>query len=100
MRKKRERRLTLSCGLPQDVLEGGARATLFGNASVMVEGQSSVVELGDARMRLKTKNGVLAVLGEGLVLRELTTDAAMITGARIDTLTYGRKERGERGGAP
>jgi len=98
MRKKREKRLTLSCGLPQDVVKGGARATLFGNISVMIEGISGVVELGDTCMRLKTRDDVLAVLGEGLMLRELTADAAMITGARIDTLTYGRTERRERGG--
>jgi len=100
VRKKRERRLTLSFGLPQDVLKGAARVTLFGSASVMIEGQSGVVELGSERMRLRTKSGVLCVLGEGLVLRELTADAAMIVGTRIDTATYGRTERRERGNTP
>ena len=95
--KRRERRLTLSCGLPQDVLEGAARVTLYGSKSVMIEGQSGVVELGCERMRLRTKSGVLSVLGEELILRELTADAAMIAGKRIDTVTYGRAECGERG---
>ena len=100
IRKKRERRLTLACSLPQDVLEGAARVTLYGSKSVMIEGQSGVVELGGDRMRLRTKSGVLSVLGEGLVLRELTADAAMIAGTRIDTVTYGRAERRERGNVP
>lgn len=100
VRRKREKRLTLACGLPQDVLEGAARVTLYGSKSVMIEGQSGVVELGGERMRLRTKSGVLCVLGEGLVLRELTADAAMIVGTRIDTATYGRTDCGERGNMP
>jgi len=91
-KRKRERRLTLLSGLPQDVLGGGARVTMFDQGSVMVEGQHGMVELGERRMRMRTRRGVLTVLGDGLVLRELTADAAMITGTRIDTVTYGRAE--------
>lgn len=93
-RNRRERRLTLMCGLPQDVISGGARVTMYDQSSVMVEGQRGVVELGEARIRLRTRRGVLTVLGESLRLQELSADAAMITGARIDTATYGRTTEG------
>lgn len=90
MGKGRGKRLTLLCGLPEDVLGGEARVTWFGRKSVMVEGQRGMVELGESHMRLKTKDGVMTVQGEALVLRELSSDAAMIEGKRIDTVTYVR----------
>ena len=57
---------------------------------MLVEGQHGVVELSGACIRLRTKDGVLSVLGEALQLRELSLDAAMITGERVETVTYGR----------
>ena len=90
--KRRARRLTLMSGLPREVLSGGARVTLHDRESVMIEGQRGVVELGTARIRLRTRGGVLSVLGEGLALHELSADAAMIAGERIDTVTYGKAE--------
>ena len=48
-----------------------------------------MVELSGACNRLRTRDGVLSVLGEALVLRELSLDAAMITGERLETVTYG-----------
>ena len=88
MGKGRRKRLTLLCGLPEDVLGGEARVTWFGRKSVMVEGQQGMIELGESRMRLKTHGGVMTVQGEALVIRELSADAAMIDGNRIDTVTY------------
>ena len=85
-KRKAERRLTLACGLPTDVL--GARVTLFGRTSVMAEGQQGVIELSGTRIRLRTRDGLLCVLGEGLAIRELSADAVMISGARIDAASY------------
>jgi len=92
MGKKREKQLTLLCGFPTEV--GDARVTVFGRRCVMVEGQRGMVELGASCMRLKTQGSVLTVLGEALVLKELSADAAMITGKRIDTVTYVRMTEG------
>ena len=89
MGKKREKRLTLMCGLPEDV-PGGTRVTMFGHRFVMIEGQRGMVELGENCMRLRTGSSVLTVLGQELEIRELSADAAMIAGERIDTVTYVR----------
>ena len=82
------RRMTLACGWPEDALTLGARVTMMGRGSVLIEGQHGVVELSSERIRLRTKGGVIAVEGEGLCLRELSTDAAMIEGERIDSAAY------------
>ena len=85
---KKLRRMTLLCGLPEDALLSGVRVTMMGRGCVLVEGPCAVVELGGARIRLGTKGGVISVLGQGLRLRELTAQAAMIEGERIDSAAY------------
>ena len=86
------RRIALSSSLPEDVLTSGARVTMIGRGCVLVEGQRGVVELGGGRIRLKTSGGMLSVLGQALELRELSADAAMIVGERIETATYARSD--------
>ena len=80
----------LRCGLLEDAVTGSARVTMTGRSAVLVEGQHGVVELSSACIRLRTRDGVLSVLGEALELRELSLDAAMITGERVETVTYSR----------
>ncbi len=86
------RRMILESGLPEDALTGGARVTLMGHTSALIEGQRGVIELAAARIRLKTDRGILTVIGRGLHLRELSLDAAMITGDDVTTVTYGRAD--------
>ncbi len=85
------RHLALGCGLPEDALTSGARVTMIGRGCVLVEGQCGVIELGGACIRLRTRDGVLSVLGDALELRKLTADAALIAGARVETATYAGK---------
>ena len=76
----REKRLALSLGLPED-------STGDCQSAALVEGQHGVIELTESRVRLRTGRGVLSVLGEGLRLRELSVDAALIEG-HVLTATY------------
>ena len=94
---QRGRRLILQSALPEDALTRGARVTLIAQSSALVEGQRGVVELGRERIRLKTQGGTLSVLGQALELRELSTDAAMIVGERIETATYARSDAQREG---
>lgn len=96
--RNRTRRLVLASGLPEDALGDCARVTMTGQSAVLVEGQHGVVELSCGQIRLKTGRGVLTVAGEGLRLRELSLDAALIAGERVTTVTYGSRPDGARGG--
>jgi len=91
--RNRVRRWVIKSGLPEDTLTGAARVTLCGRSCVMVEGQCGVVEMSDSRIRLRTRDGILSISGKTLVLQELSLDAAMIAGDRLETLTYGRLAR-------
>ena len=97
MVKRGMRRIALSSSLPEDALTSGARVTMIGRGCVLVEGQRGVVELGSGRIRLKTQDGMLSVLGEALELRELSADAAMIVVERIETVTYARSDAQREG---
>lgn len=85
---KAVRRASLLCGLPEDALASGARVTMMGRGTVLVEGQRGVVELGAACIRLRTADGVLSIRGEALELRELSADAALVSGAQINSAGY------------
>lgn len=90
--KKRARHMILMSGLPEDALTGCARVTMTGRSAALIEGQHGVVELSDKRIRLKTQDGVLAVTGEALHLQELSLDAALIRGARLDMVSYSKAD--------
>ena len=80
--------MVIRCGLPEDAVTGRARVTLFGRQTALVEGQHGLIEMSGNRIRLRTAEGVLGVYGEGLLLQELSLDAAMILGQVIDQIAY------------
>ena len=83
----RERGFALLLGLPEDATSDCARVTLSGQSAALVEGQHGVIELTESRVRLRTGRGVLTVQGEGLRLRALSVDTALIEG-HVMTATY------------
>lgn len=91
----RKKNWTLALGLPEDAAVDCARVTLSGQSAALVEGQHGVVELSGNTVRLRTGRGVLTIRGEELTLKELSMDAALITGKRVTTATYA--QRGEDG---
>ena len=84
------RHMTMRSGIPEDVWGSGARVTMTGKRCVLVEGHQGVVELSPDRIRLRTEDGVVSILGEGLEVQELSVDAALIFGGCIDTVTRGK----------
>ncbi|MBR5302195.1 MAG: YabP/YqfC family sporulation protein [Clostridia bacterium] len=88
----KRRRYALLSPLPEDVLCSGARVTMMGRSAVLVEGQRGVVELGTRCIRLRTVHGVLSIQGEGLILQELSADAAMIRGECMNSAGYAGQE--------
>ena len=86
--KERLIRLLDAGRLPEDALFDCARVILSGRNSVTVEGQHGVVELSPSRIRLKTGSGILSITGEGLLLRELSPEKAVIMGEAVGTVSF------------
>ncbi len=96
---KKARLMMLHAGLPEDAVSDCARVTMTGRSAALVEGQHGMVELSEARIRLKTGRGILTVEGNGLRLRELSVDAALIDGDVV-TVTYGAMKAGREHNGP
>lgn len=82
--------MTMISGIPEDTWNGGARVTIMGKSCVLAEGHQGIVELSEDRIRLRTHDGVVSVLGEALEVQELSADAALIRGRFIHTVTRGK----------
>lgn len=84
----RAKRWILKSSLPEDTLTGAARITLCGKSTALIEGQRGVVEMCGTCIRLKSRSGVVSIKGNGLMLKELSIDAAMVQGAEISAVSY------------
>lgn len=66
---------------PEDVLGGTARLTALGSGRLMVENHLGIVELTRDSVKLMTRQGVLAVRGEGLALADARAGCLVVEGA-------------------
>lgn len=89
--KPRSRRWILGSELPDDAVAGAPRITLFGRRCALIEGHRGVVEMSDACIRFRSGSGVISIRGEGLEIRELSLDAAMVSGETIESVSSDEK---------
>lgn len=64
--------------LPRILLAGGRRA--------MIENHTGIIEFTDTLVRLMTRQGVLTIIGEGLLLSEVRPDALTVRGNMTEIL--------------
>lgn len=91
--KHRAGRWSLGSELPEDAVTGSARITLSGRRCALVEGHRGVVEMSDACIRLASVGGVISIRGKKLGIKELSLDAAVVTGEEIESVGYGDRLR-------
>ena len=80
--------MNMQSGIPEDAWGCGTRITMMGKSCVLAEGHQGVVELSPDRIRLRTRHGIISILGIGLELRELSVDAALVYAQQAETVTY------------
>lgn len=89
MRRRRHNgRTGLRSELPYGAAAGSSRITLFGKKSALVEGHCGVIEMNAPCIRFKGADGIMSIRGKDLAIRELSQDAAMITGEDIKAVAY------------
>ena len=79
-RKKHRHRLLDIVDLPAETA-GEPRITQVGRAHLLVENHKGVFEFLPGILRLKTRDGLLCVRGEGLVIRELSAERMLVSGS-------------------
>lgn len=73
-------RLTSLLDLPGDLLRDLARVTLVGDRHLAVENHRGLVEYAGDRVVLRTPQGMLAVTGTDMVIRQITADTVVLAG--------------------
>lgn len=66
--------------LPKEVVLNVPRMTLIGNGNLLVENYKGIIEYDDKRVRVNTGIGIIKIIGDRLVIREITSEDIMIDG--------------------
>ena len=68
-------------GLSTSVLSDGYRIINFSGKAVYIEGIKNILSFDAQQTTFKLKKGVVKVAGDGLVIKELLPNTALVTGS-------------------
>lgn len=66
--------------LPKELILDLPKLTIIGNGDMMIENYKGVMEYGSARIRINTGLGVIKITGEGLLIKEITSEDIIVSG--------------------
>ncbi|HOG00803.1 MAG: YabP family protein [Firmicutes bacterium ADurb.Bin248] len=69
--------------LPEEILTGRVKVTLYAMDTLVAENHGGVFECAPERVRLRTAEGILRVEGRELTLEELSGERALVRGEII-----------------
>ena len=82
--KEREARLkekiTEALELPKEIVLNVPRLTMIGNTNLVIENYKGIVEYASERIRVNTGTGTIRITGNGLVLKEITSEDILVDG--------------------
>lgn len=93
MRRKREKindkkfNIAEVLEVPKDVALGESIITLTGKREVLIENYKGIVEYNDKFIKIKTKNGLIEIVGNKFLITYLTDDEIKVTG-KINSIKY------------
>ena len=76
MRKK----VTDLLSLPKEIALNLPLITLTGQEEVNIENYKNLIEFTDTKVRIHTAAGALTIQGQGLLLRQITTEHVLVSG--------------------
>jgi sporulation protein YqfC len=87
LRKKLNEWTSQVIDLPPDVTLDLPRLTLIGNRKLFIENHRGLVHFSSERLKLAIHNGLLELLGSGLMIRTISAEEISIEG-QINELKY------------
>lgn len=72
--------LTELLSLPKEILLNLPQIILVGRKEVSIENYKSIIEYSDTAIRINTSSGVLLIAGNGLTLKNMTTEYITVIG--------------------
>mgnify|MGYP000859449928 CR=1 FL=1 len=73
-------KFTEALELPKELVLDLPKLTIIGNKDMMIENYKGVIEYGSACIRVNTGLGAVRIAGEGLEMREITSEDIIISG--------------------
>jgi len=80
-------KLSNSLSLPKEITLDLPVLMATGRNELSIENYKNLIEFTDKLIRIRTKDSNIAIEGEGLTLRQITTENILITG-RISGILY------------
>ena len=78
--KKLKEKAVFVSKMPKDITLGLPLITMAGNIEITVENFKGIIEYSDETIRIKVKNGIVAIEGSKLFLTQVTSEIINITG--------------------
>jgi len=78
--KRIKEKFTEMLELPKELVLDRPKLTMIGKNDMMIENYKAVLEYGSGRMRVNTGAGIVRISGDGLAIREITSEDIIISG--------------------
>jgi sporulation protein YqfC len=69
--------------LPKEIVLNVPKLTMVGNGGLIIENYKGVIQYEETKVRINTSIGVIKIMGEGLVIKEITSENIMVDGKII-----------------
>ncbi len=66
--------------LPKDIVLNVPKLTMVGNGDLLIENFKGIIEYDNDRIRINTNSGIVKITGEGLRIKEITSEDLMVNG--------------------
>ncbi len=73
--------------LPKDVVLNLPKLTVMGANNIIIENYKGIIEYDDNNIRVNTGLGAVRILGENLLIKEITSEDIMVNG-NISSLEF------------
>ncbi len=86
-REKIRRKIAEALELPKDVTLNVPRLTMIGTSNLIIENYKGIIEYERDKIRVNTSIGIISITGEGMIIREITSEDIMVEG-EINSLIF------------
>ncbi len=84
---KLKEKMTELLELPKEVVLNVPKLVMIGDGNLIIENYRGVIEYDVERVRVNTGSGIIKITGEGLVIKEITSEDILVDG-KIKVLEF------------
>ena len=77
---KIKRKLSAAFELPREIVLNLPVISMLGNEEIGIENYKGIVEYTSSQVRILTSSGVLKIIGQSLILKQVTAETVIIIG--------------------